>query len=82
MSKIDVEGRLLSVVKSGLENRKGNFSRQLADVKCSWRTRATKGDGAFRMMTLDYSRTRESKLPDLDLEFGREVLKEGECRRC
>ena len=35
------------------------------------------------MMYLNYStreRERESVPPDLDLEFGREVPKEGECR--
>lgn len=33
------------------------------------------------MITLNYSRTRESAPLDLDLEFGREVWKEGKCRR-
>lgn len=72
---------MVTVAKSGLENREGNCSRKLADVKCCWRTSAIKGDGAVRMMTLDYSRIKGSKPLDLDLKFGREVQKEGECRR-
>jgi hypothetical protein len=82
VSEINVYRRLLAVAsKGGLENRLSNSSRSSAYVKCCWRTSALKGEGTIQMMTLNYSRTRESARPDLDLEFGREVRKEGKCRR-
>jgi hypothetical protein len=75
------------VGKRSLENRASYFSRSSAGVKGCWRTSTIKAEGTIATIAtivaiyLNDTRTWESVVLDLSLEFDREVQKEVEHKR-